>query len=296
MDSAPAYPIRVVAELTGVTPSTLRAWERRYGQPAPSRTASGHRLYSQRDILAIREMHRRVASGESPAVAARQPAAAATGIEEAWTLHRRRLLQAIERFDPAELDRVYGELLALFRIDLVTDRLLRPTIETLGERWQESDTGIAEEHFFTAFLRNKLGARLHHVSPHAGGARLVTACLPGERHELGLLLFGLAANGLGYRPLHLGADLPVEQAARVVARTRADGLLLSGTTRDLDAPLLEALAALPGSLGVPVAIGGPLADRERVRLAGHGLVPIGGDQGTALDELLRAVPPRGRTP
>ncbi len=42
------YPIRAVSRLTGVSAVTLRAWERRYGLIVPSRTAKGHRLYSDR--------------------------------------------------------------------------------------------------------------------------------------------------------------------------------------------------------------------------------------------------------
>ena len=49
-------PIRTVADLTGINPVTLRAWERRYGLIQPTRTESGHRLYSMRDVEAVREI------------------------------------------------------------------------------------------------------------------------------------------------------------------------------------------------------------------------------------------------
>ena len=53
---APVYNLKAVVKETGLTPSTLRAWERRYGFPEPIRTAGGHRLYSQRDIDILKEM------------------------------------------------------------------------------------------------------------------------------------------------------------------------------------------------------------------------------------------------
>jgi hypothetical protein len=49
------FPIREVSRLTGVNPVTLRAWERRYGLIQPTRTESGHRLYSLADIDAVQE-------------------------------------------------------------------------------------------------------------------------------------------------------------------------------------------------------------------------------------------------
>lgn len=39
-----------VAEATGLGDATLRAWERRYGFPVPSREPSGHRRYSVEDV------------------------------------------------------------------------------------------------------------------------------------------------------------------------------------------------------------------------------------------------------
>lgn len=44
------YPIREISRLTGVTPITLRAWERRYNLIEPVRTESGHRLYTEDHI------------------------------------------------------------------------------------------------------------------------------------------------------------------------------------------------------------------------------------------------------
>ncbi|QCU89915.1 MerR family transcriptional regulator [Thiomicrorhabdus sediminis] len=49
------YPIREIARLTGVSPITLRAWERRYDLIEPVRTDSGHRLYNQAHIDYINE-------------------------------------------------------------------------------------------------------------------------------------------------------------------------------------------------------------------------------------------------
>jgi DNA-binding transcriptional MerR regulator len=295
--SEPTYPIRVAAEMTGVATSTLRAWERRYGQPRPGRTASGHRLYSPRDLDAIRRMRSRLEAGQPLEHAARD-----VGKEpdhpfgDPCAAHRRRMIRAIERFDAEELDGIYSGALALFPVERVSDQLLRPVIETLGARWRQRDAGIAEEHFFSAFLRNKIGARLHHARISRHGPLLVAACLPGERHELGLLLFGLAASGLGYRMLFLGADLPVDQAALAVQRGGADGLVLSTTRGPVDAPLLESLAPLPASLGVPVAIGGHAAVAAADALRAVDITPLGIDLQDGLDLLTTLLPPFGPRP
>lgn len=66
------YPIRVVAELTGINPVTIRAWERRYGLVQPARTPGSHRLYSRRDLDRLRAAASLVGAGVSISQAVRQ--------------------------------------------------------------------------------------------------------------------------------------------------------------------------------------------------------------------------------
>ena len=50
----PIYNIGVVARMTGIPVATLRVWERRYNFPQSERTAGGHRLYSEKELLRLR--------------------------------------------------------------------------------------------------------------------------------------------------------------------------------------------------------------------------------------------------
>ncbi len=53
VDDLPIFPIRTAARLTGVNPPRLRGWESQHGLIQPSRTRSGHRLFSRRDLELI---------------------------------------------------------------------------------------------------------------------------------------------------------------------------------------------------------------------------------------------------
>ena len=48
--------IKDVAEQTGIAAGTIRVWEQRYGFPAPERTASGYRRYSEEDVAVLRRV------------------------------------------------------------------------------------------------------------------------------------------------------------------------------------------------------------------------------------------------
>ncbi len=63
-DDMPVYVISVAAQLSGMHPQTLRAYEK-LGLVSPGRRSGqgssqgkGHRRYSMRDILALREIQR----------------------------------------------------------------------------------------------------------------------------------------------------------------------------------------------------------------------------------------------
>lgn len=57
------YAIREVAEITGVKPVTLRAWQRRYNLIQPHRTDKGHRLYNDDHIAHIRSIQHWLGKG-----------------------------------------------------------------------------------------------------------------------------------------------------------------------------------------------------------------------------------------
>ncbi|MCP5153206.1 MAG: MerR family transcriptional regulator [Ectothiorhodospiraceae bacterium] len=295
------YPIRTVATLTGVNPVTLRAWERRYGLVRPRRTGKGHRLYSADDIERVRRIVDMLGEGipvsrVATALAAppgmereERPSEVPAEIADVWEGYRARMLDAVARFAEAPLDAVYSEALSLYPVDVVTTRLICPVLAALGARWSEREAGIAEEHFFGVYLRNKVGARFHHLSTQASGPRLVAACLPGERHETGLLLFSLSAAARGYRPILLGADLPLEQVAMVAARTGARAVVLSGSVEPAPEVLATALPALTAGVRVPVLVGGPVSVRHRARIEAAGAMALGQAIQTALARIDQAV-------
>ncbi|MDH3871905.1 MAG: MerR family transcriptional regulator, partial [Gammaproteobacteria bacterium] len=209
----PLLPIRTVASLTGINPVTLRAWERRYNLITPQRTPKGHRLYTQEDVELIKHVLDLLDQGISISqvkplleqTPGQEQSAAAVDTGEVWRRYQHTMLQAVENFDEHALDASYNDILSLYPVDVVIQRLISPLLRLLGERWKERETGIAEEHFFTVYLRNKLGTRIHHMNQRSNGSLLLLACLPGEFHEIGLLLFALGAVNFGYRVLVLGS-------------------------------------------------------------------------------------------
>jgi DNA-binding transcriptional MerR regulator len=282
MTDSKGFPIRVLSAKTGVPAPTLRAWERRYGMLQPGRTPKGHRLYTEADVAWVRRVQKLLEEGLSPRhIAALRQEGKLPGFEtaqrvqtgEVWQELQESALAAVQGFNAEQLERTFSDALSLFSMERVTERLIEPVMGALGDSWDRHDGGIAEEHFFSAWLRLRLGARFHHTAGLANGPRIVCTSLPGARHEIGLLLFAINAMGRGYRILYLGADLPLEQLTAVMRCDDLDALVLSsreGLGEVSDGRLAELVLTMP----VPVFLGGAAcrADLSRFRNAGGRLL------------------------
>lgn len=302
------YPIRTVSRLTGVPAVTLRAWERRHGILHPTRTDKGHRLYTEGDVDRVRQVvallergvavgqagsllapeERETAADAAPGMApprAPEPAPASVQIGDPWPGYVEGMLAGARQFDTLALDTIYNDALSLYPIDRVSQYLTRPVLERLGAEWPDQEASIAREHFFSNFLRNKLGVRFHHLNALSQGPRLVAACPSGEYHDLGLLQFALAAAGQGYRLVMLGADVPEAEIASAVHIAAGRAVLLSVSARAEPETLARQVATLVALTPVPVLVGGAAADLWPQLIQAAGARVLGTDFNLALRRL-----------
>jgi len=284
------YAIKTLAALTGVNPVTLRAWERRYGLLEPQRTPKGHRLYTERDVERIRRAlaltRDGVPIGQVKDALADEPGPrAATREAGPWPGYQRRFAAAIAAFDESALEAVYNEALSLQPLNLVDRMLLVPMLETLGTRWSNVAGGVAEEHFFSAYVRNKVGARFHHRRALESGPRILAACAPGEQHEIGLLLFALAAHDAGFRVVLLGANVPFREVAAAANRAQCDAVVIANSIARSNREFYTELSALVDAIKRPVYIGGNAATPCENEIRVTGAVPLT----TSIDSAVRRI-------
>ena len=218
-----------MSELTGVSSATLRAWERRYGVPTPSRTASAYRLYSNEDVALIIKMRDLVKAGTAPAEASRAvlgeagsrvdasaQAAIAEADKDAFVAAKERIIDAVCRFDPDGLDEAVSKTLTLGPAVTIYERTIRPALVQIGDLWHAGTVTVAQEHFASNVLGGTLVHLLRLAQPSDDARRVVLACFADENHVLGLYGAGLRFASWGYRTLMLGTSTPPFAVASVV--------------------------------------------------------------------------------
>jgi MerR family transcriptional regulator, light-induced transcriptional regulator len=268
-DPGPGY-LRIgeLAKRTGVSPELLRAWEQRYGLLQPTRTPGGFRLYSAADEARVQRMQRLVAGGLAAAQAAhlilsREPAPpttspAATTLEDAAG----NLSASLDRLDEQAANTALDRLLAAYTVETVLQEIILPYLHRLGDRWAAGEVSVAQEHFASNLLRGRL-LGLAQGWGQGRGPGAILACVPGEQHELGLLVFGVALRRRGWRITYLGADSPIGAVADIARSLPPAAVVLLSINPEgfLDhAPDIEKLASQ-----APVMIAGTGATPEVAR-------------------------------
>ena len=261
------YPLGSVVRLTGLTPDTLRAWERRYGVVVPLRTPGGTRRYRASDLERLRLVKAAVDAGHRISHVAHldrdallQITAAAPPPERLGPDPTDAVFDALSRLDADEVERRIALQLAALGPTRFARELAPTLLERIGSAWARGELCIAAEHLATSVLRSLLGASLRPSASTGNGSAVVFATLPGERHEMGLLAAAIIASSAGARVVYLGPDLPVDQIAYAAYTTEAGAVAISMVSQEPEQALslLRSLrSVLPRE--VELWLGGALA-------------------------------------
>lgn len=268
------YEIHEVAELTGLAPARLRAWERRYEIVRPSRQPNRYRMYTSEQVALLRAFGRLCAAGERIGDLVREPRQSVMARSEGRATDGTPLallLEAVKRLDRERLAQLLDEQRRGMDSEPFGREIILPLAEVIGDLWALGRLSVAAEHLASEVIVPRLKLELSTAT--AGRPVLLAACLPGELHEWGVLVTLLRLQTSGWRVQYLGADLPLKDAVdaawtlapRVVALSAADPACVGGHL-----PELRRLPRLlpPGTL---VVLGGKGAEIYRSRLRRVGL-------------------------
>jgi methanogenic corrinoid protein MtbC1 len=170
----------------------------------------------------------------------------------------RRILEAAASFRPGECERALTLAISLLPPDQLIEDVLEPALVQVGERWHTGEFSIAQERLVSACVRRHVGLVIDAYERLSRGPTIVFATLPGEAHELGLLMSALLAASKGFRCQYLGPDLPAHELAQYANQVNAVAIAVSLVLRPIPPSLrsdLESLRARTRA-GTEILIGG----------------------------------------
>lgn len=213
------------AAMLGVSPNTVRSWERRFGFPSPRRTQGGHRQFDLAEVEALRTAFEETHNVSSAISIARQRGSGPATPQ--------RLRSAFGRFDQDEADRVLEESLAVRSVERTVEEVLLPGLEAMAA--DGGDTG-PEYGFGWRWATGWLAASMR--------------CAPAATREEGILVFdasrpvdvdSLHAQALelvlrrgGLRTLTLTTDLDPNRVTHALHALDPRAVILTGQRASLD--------------------------------------------------------------
>ncbi|MBN2045712.1 MAG: MerR family transcriptional regulator [Anaerolineales bacterium] len=285
------YNLGAVTRETGLHPDTLRAWERRYQLPQPTRSDGGQRLYSQRDLQIVKWLinkqeaglrisqaadlwHTQIAAGIDPLeeleAAASQPAPPMIGGDN-MAAYRSAWVKAALSFDSAAADYVITEAFSLFPPEAVCLEIMFGGLNEIGEQWYHGNATVQQEHFASALISRRLNALIAGTALPSRKETIVLAAPPEEDHMLASLLINYLLRRRGYEVIFLGADVPVRDFRSTIEELNPTLVILIANLLQTAASLLDLANQLAG-LRIKLAYGGPIFNRVpelRERIPGH---------------------------
>ncbi|MET4924099.1 MerR family transcriptional regulator [Streptomyces sp. PSRA5] len=281
-----------VARRLGVSPTTLRSWDRRYGIGPAARQDGRHRRWTPVDVAMLEEMCRLTAAGVPPAEAARAardrtgdvsdrptpgpgPTASAPGGRLPGAgrglplgdvrLECRGLSRAAVRLDAPVVEELLTSFVDEYGLVHAWEAVMMPTLRVVGRRWASSgDKYVEVEHLLSWHISSIL-RRVRAAPPlRTDTGPVMLACVPGEQHTLPIEALTAALSELGLPTRMFGASVPVTALDEAARRIGPRAVVLWSQSRSTASrPLAQHIAA--GSWGVKGARSSP-----EVMLAGPG--------------------------
>lgn len=219
------YSVAQVEALSGIKAHTLRIWERRYSFLKPMRTPTNIRYYTDDQLKKLLNFGILVRNGYR--------------VSKLEKMTDQEVFNAVNAIlaDPESQDRdeIKGLTLAMLEMneeefDNVFERqvirkgflktiteMIYPFLQYVGVLWNTNKAMIAQEHFVSNLIRQKIITAIERLSiPPKSAPSVVFFLLEGEDHEIGLLLANFIAKERGWLTYYLGQGVPISNIEKVV--------------------------------------------------------------------------------
>jgi DNA-binding transcriptional MerR regulator len=219
------------AAMLGVSPNTLRSWERRFSYPSPRRSEGGHRQFELAEIEALRRAFAETHNISSAIAIARERGTSAGSIGT--------LCEALQAFDQERADRVLEESLAIRSLERTVESTLLPAVQSLrgiGGEGCETQSAPPEYGFAWRYATGWLAAAQRVAAPatREHGVVIFDASRPQAVDAVYVQALELFLRRAGWRVLTLPVQLQTARLSGALTALQPQAVVLGGRGASLD--------------------------------------------------------------
>ncbi len=274
----PRYNLSLILQETGLKADTVRAWERRYKLPLPTRSEGGHRLYSDYDLATLKWLVSRqkegmrisqavnywmdlVNSGNDPLQQgkpkSRQVDSLAQMDDDINTIEdlQQKWIEYCLDFDEPHAEQILSLAFAQFPLETVLSEVILPSLNEVGELWYQGEVTVQQEHFISEVAINKIQTLITAAPNPVHTQRIMISCAPGEQHTIVILIITLLLRHRGWDVVYLGANVPNNDLIKFIKDTKPALAVLNASRLSTAAELLSTLNILIENQ-IPATYGG----------------------------------------
>src|SRR5579871_1841540 len=213
------------AVMLGVSPNTLRSWERRYGFPRPNRSPGGHRQYALGEIESLRATLAETHNVSSAIALARQRGEGPSSGS--------RLAAAFAAFDEDKANGLLEESLALRSVERTIEEVILEGVASHADH----GPGTPEYEFGWRYATGWMSAvkRLAPPAHRSTGVLVLDASAPLELDSLYAQALELMLRRTGVRTLSLSTAIAPTRLVRALPALAPRAVVLAGRGISLDA-------------------------------------------------------------
>lgn len=236
------YSIRDIEKLTGIKAHTLRIWEQRFGFVQPHRTDTNIRYYDEQQLKYLLNVSVLIKNGRKISQVARlspelihkellQLGSGTPDKELFFGLQVDALVICMIDLDEDRFEQILSLCTFKYGFEITMVKVVVPFLVRAGTLWAVGEVNVAQEHFISNLVRQKLITAIDgHSGKNKSDKRYLLFLPEGEYHELGLLFAQYLIKTKGYPTVYLGQSLPFGDLVKLAHRYKPQYILTYFTT------------------------------------------------------------------
>lgn len=219
------YSVAQVEALTGIKAHTLRIWERRYDFLTPERTPTNIRYYSDEQLKKLLNFGILVKNGYRVSKLGKmtdeeiynEVSSVLADPSSEMNDELKGLTLSMLEMNEEDFDNIFERQVIRKGFLRTITEVIYPFLQYVGVLWTTNKAMVAQEHYISNLIRQKLISAIERLSlPSKDAPAIVFFLLEGEEHEIGLLLASFMAKSMGWRIYYLGQGVPLVNIKKVI--------------------------------------------------------------------------------
>ena len=160
--------------------------------------------------------------------------------------------------------KIYEEYIKIFNSSDFFDKILKPVMYDIGERWANGKISVATEHVASNIAQTLVKIIMDQVSG-SGKKKKILICVPqGEEHHLGCDVLETYLSIKGFKVFNMATSMPTEAILSFIENDKPDVVMISITIGDNLMAGQRLVRKIKEEHSIPILVGGYALQSEKI--------------------------------